>query len=68
MMMEMYLWLFFTAVVFTVAGYSMKKKKHDTELVLKAIDATIEKLIVEGYLKTKGSGDTLVILKYSDKV
>ena len=67
-MMEMYLWLFFTAVVFTVAGYSMKKKKHDTELVLKAIDATIEKLIVEGYLKTKGSGDTLVILKYSDKV
>jgi len=68
MMMEMYFWLFFTAVVFTVAGYSMKKKKHDTELVLKAIDATIEKLIVEGYLQTRGSGDNLEIVKHTDKV
>lgn len=65
--MEMYFWLFFTAVVFTVTGYSMAKKKHDKELVLRAIDATIEKLIVEGYLQTRGSGDNMVVLKYNDK-
>ena len=68
MIVEMYFWLFFTAVVFTVAGYSMAKKKHDTELVLRAIDATIEKLIVEGYLQTRGSGDNLEIVKHTDKV
>lgn len=59
---EMYGWLFVTAVIFTVVGYSMGKQSVKG-LVELAIGATIDSLIREGYLKTKGVGKNMEILK-----
>lgn len=58
----MYGWLFATAVIFTVVGYSMGRQSVKS-LVELAIGATIDNLIREGYLKTRGDGKNMEILK-----
>lgn len=60
-----YLWIFITAVVFTVVGYSMGKKSTRS-LVELAIATTIDSLIREGYLKTRGFGKDMEILKVNN--
>lgn len=57
-----YLWIFITAVLFTLVGYSMGKKSTRA-LVELAIATTIDNLIREGYLKTRGVGKNMEILK-----
>ena len=54
------LWLFFTAVTFTMVGFFWGASiKTD-----KAAAHVIDTLIKEGYLRTRGSGDQMKILKY----
>ena len=65
--MEMYFWLFGTAVVFTIMGYYFRTVS-DKELVIAAVDSTIDKLIKDGYLKTEGSGENLRILKSNENI
>jgi hypothetical protein len=60
--MEMYLWLFGTAVLFTVVGWAMGRKS----VVHTIVTSTIDKLIKDGYLKTRGNGTNLEILKWKD--
>jgi len=48
---EMVLWLFGTAVLFTVFGWYIGKKSQIDETVT----ATVDSLIKDGYLKNTGS-------------
>lgn len=57
-----YIWIFITAVIFTIVGYSMGKNSTRA-LVELAISTTIDSLIREGYLKTRGVGKDMEILK-----
>lgn len=59
---EMFWWLFGTAVVFTAFGRYMALKSH----VVDAVTATIDSLIEDGYLKTRGTGANMVILKHTE--
>jgi hypothetical protein len=57
------LFLFGTAVVFTMFGYSLGRKKADRELIEQSVASTVDSLIKDGYLKTAGTGKDMVILK-----
>ena len=57
---EMTLWLLGTAVLFTFVGRYMAYK----EVIGDVVESTIDNLIKEGYIKTKGSGENLELLKY----
>ena len=57
---EMTYWLLFTAVVFTYVGKFMAFRSHLQDV----ITATIESLIDDGYIHTKGEGDKLELLKH----
>jgi hypothetical protein len=57
------LFLFGTAVVFTMFGYSLGRKKVDRELIEQSVASTVDSLIKDGYLKTVGTGKDMVILK-----
>lgn len=57
-----YIWIFITAVIFTIVGYGMGKNSTRA-LVELAISTTIDSLIREGYLKTRGVGKDMEILK-----
>lgn len=54
------LFLFITAVTFTGLGYWIGREKT----VENVAETMIDKLIDDGYIKTKGTGDNLEILKY----
>ncbi len=60
--MEIYFWLFGTAVIFTLVGWAMGKKSSAYAIVA----STIDRLIKDGYLKTRGTGTNLEILKWKD--
>lgn len=60
-------WLLGVAVVFTIFGYNVGIRKNVKNVVEIAISTTIDNLIQEGYLKTRGTGDELEILKINDK-
>jgi hypothetical protein len=64
--MEMYFWLFGTAILFTGLGYYFRKSA-ERELVVSVVESTIDKLIEDGYLKTRGVGEDMVIIKPNDK-
>jgi hypothetical protein len=64
--MEVYIFFFVTAVIFTLVGHSMGTKKMDKALVETAIGTCIDGLIKEGYLKTSGYGDSMKILKWDE--
>ena len=54
------LWLFLTAIIFTMIGFFWGASvKTD-----KAAAYVIDTLIKEGYIRTRGSGDDMKILKY----
>jgi hypothetical protein len=55
-------WLFGTAVVFTFVGRFMSFRDH----VTLAAEKTIDQLIKEGYLKTRGVGRNQEILKHTE--
>jgi hypothetical protein len=56
------IFLFGTAVVFTLVGYFMGKRNEQKALV----EAIIDQLINDGYLKTNGYGENLEIIKHSE--
>ena len=53
-------WLLGTAIVFTMLGRHMAVRED----VGNIIGSTINSLIEQGYLKTKGEGDNVEILKH----
>lgn len=57
---EMTYWLLFTAVVFTYVGRLMSFRSHLEDVIA----ATIESLIEDGYIRTKGEGEKLELLKH----
>jgi len=59
---EMFWWFFGTAVAFTLFGRYMALKSY----VVDAVTATIDSLIEDGYLKTRGTGANMVILKHTE--
>jgi hypothetical protein len=59
---EMVWWLFGTAVVFTYAGKFMFLHTNVDHIV----GATIDSLIDDGYLKTRGTGENMEILKHTE--
>ena len=61
--MEVYAFLFGTAVLFTVVGYGWGARVR----LEKAVTATIDSLIQDGYLKTRRNDDgEIVILKQNE--
>lgn len=60
--MEIYAWLFGTAVLFTIVGWYMGKTSS-VELI---IQSTVDSLIDDGYIKTEGYGDKMEIVKWED--
>ena len=59
----MTLWLLGTAILFTFVGRYLAFKVDVEDVVASTIDSLIE----EGYLKTKGSGKQIEILKYNEE-
>lgn len=55
-------WLLGTAVVFTGVGRYMSFRDH----VHTITEATIDSLIEDGYLKTRGVGKNMEILKHTE--
>jgi hypothetical protein len=54
-------WLFGTAVLFTLVGWRMSLQNKKI-----VIASTIDSLIRDGYLKTRGSGENMEILRWYD--
>lgn len=59
---EMTLWLLGTAVVFTAVGYIWGVRSQ----LKSTVASTIDSLINDGYLKTRGTGKDMVILKWRE--
>jgi len=59
---EMFWWLFGTAVLFTFVGRWMSFR----DIVGQVTEATIDSLINDGYLKTRGVGRNMEILKHTE--
>lgn len=67
--MEFYIFLFITAVIFTFAGINMSAiriNKINKKIADIAITACIDKLIKDGYLKTQGTGESMLVLKWDE--
>jgi hypothetical protein len=60
---EMTYWLLATALVFTYVGRWMAYKDHLMDIV----ESTIDRLVEDGYIKTKGEGEKLELLKHWEK-
>ena len=60
---EMTYWLLGTAVIFTFVGRYTAYRDALEDVVA----ATIESLIDDGYIRTKGEGDDMEILKHWEK-
>ena len=56
------LWLLGTALVFTAYGWYIGTK----HTVLKVSETVIDSLIEQQYLKTRGTGEDMVILKHTE--
>ena len=59
---SMTLWLFGTAVVFTLVGRYLFFRDH----IHTVTAAVIDSLISDGYLKTQGTGKNMEILKWQE--
>ena len=59
---ETTLWLFGTAVLFTLVGRYMGYRASIDDVV----GATIDQLIADGYLQTRGSGNNIEIVKVDE--
>tara|TARA_B100000902_G_C27230949_1_gene874791 strand:- start:669 stop:881 length:213 start_codon:yes stop_codon:yes gene_type:complete len=60
---EVTYWLLGTALIFTFVGRHFQARKDMKDVV----EATIDSLVLEGYLRTKGVGDKMEILKHWEK-
>ena len=63
---EMHLWLLFTAVVFTLVGAWMASNKwhRNTSII---IEATIDRLIKDGYVKARlDDNGEIELVKYNE--
>ena len=60
---EMTYWLLGTAIIFTFVGRYMSYKEHINDI----IESTIDSLIKDGYIKTKGEGEKLELMKHWEK-
>jgi hypothetical protein len=60
--MEAYIFIFITAVVFTLIGYNWGSKRA----AMTSVAATIDSLIDDGYLQTRGVGRDMEILKWNE--
>ena len=56
------LWLLLTAVVFTAYGWYIGSRST----VVNTAEAVIDSLIEQGYLKTRGHGKDLEVLKHDE--
>lgn len=56
------LWLLFTAVVFTLYGWYIGSRSN----VANVAEAVIDSLIEQGYLKTRGDGKDIEVLKHTE--
>ena len=59
--MEMYIWLFVAYISGSALTYYLINNKESTEAITESV---IDALIEQGYLKTRGSGKSLEILKH----
>lgn len=55
-------WIFVTAVIYTAVGFWFGTKSN----IGKITESVIDSLIEQKYLKTKGYGDNLEILKWTE--
>lgn len=55
-------WLLVTALIFTIVGWRWGVQSAGENIV----ESTIDALIADGYLKTKGSGADMIILKWQE--
>lgn len=55
-------WLLGTAIIFTLVGRYAGFRDRLEDIIA----ATIESLIEDGYIKTKGNGDNLELLKHTE--
>jgi len=58
---DMTFWLLGTAIVFTLFGRYTVSIRYNVKTV---VESTIDSLIEQGYIKTKGKGDNIEILKH----
>jgi len=61
------IWLLIAAVIFTAFGYRVGLKEQMKTSVDVIVATTIDSLIRDGYLRTRGSGPNIEILKVDDK-
>ena len=64
--MPLEFFIFLTAVVFTIFGYRMGRRATQRDMVEVTVASTISKLIADGYLKTEGSGEDMILLKVNE--
>lgn len=60
------IWLLITAVVFTIVGMSFKPSQK--EIIINAIETTVDRLIADGYIKTRiDTNGELELMKYNEE-
>lgn len=58
--------IFITAILFTGLGYTFGRRASTRTVVEVAVLHTIDSLIKEGYIKTRGTGENLTLIKVKD--
>lgn len=69
-MNDSYLYSLVFAVGFAAIGYMIsvaRNKNKFEDLVVETISTTIDKLVLDGYIQTKGYGDEQEILKWYER-
>jgi len=69
-MNDSYLYSLVFAVGFAAIGYMIsvaRNKNKFKDLVVETISTTIDKLVLDGYIQTKGYGDEQEILKWYER-
>lgn len=60
--MSVYAWLLGTALIFTAVGWRMGRQT----IVYEVVESTIDSLIEDGYLKTRGHGEEQELILWRD--
>ena len=58
------IWILSTAVIFTLVGWFWSINTTIKKLHAQLIEHTVDSLIEDGYIKTRGTGKDMVILKH----
>lgn len=60
------IWLLITAIVFTIVG--MYFKPSQKEIIINTIETTVDRLIADGYIKTRiDTNGELELMKYNEE-